>query len=235
VTTSTTATEAASRLLGVLSAYFSEPIARALLTSTLRRSSLSIATLEPGTLPDAIAALERALPLYIADATRRDGCNARLRGLLPRPRTPTPQVKPRLADVGLDARPSAATTITIASGHDVVNACEVARDLAHRVGFPPVVQTKIATACAELARNIVLYAGVGDMQIASLDAPRRGVEVLARDQGPGIRDIDVILSEKYKSQTGMGMGLLGTKRLMDSFEVETSPVGTAVRVRKYLA
>jgi serine/threonine-protein kinase RsbT len=95
-------------------------------------------------------------------------------------------------------------------------------------------QTKIATAIAELARNILLYAIAGEVRIAAVEAPRRGVEVAARDEGPGIADLDLVMTGNYRSKTGMGMGLRGAKRLMDTFEIDTSPTGTNVLTRKFL-
>jgi serine/threonine-protein kinase RsbT len=96
------------------------------------------------------------------------------------------------------------------------------------------VQTKVATAIAELARNIVLYAISGELRIAVIDTPRRGVEVVALDEGPGIADLDLVLNGNYKSKTGMGMGLRGARRLMDTFEITTSSQGTQVLTRKFL-
>jgi serine/threonine-protein kinase RsbT len=137
--------------------------------------------------------------------------------------------------MGPPATAAVSIVINVASADDVSNACEVARDMAHQAGFPHVAQTKIATAVAELARNIVLYARAGEVRIRALESPRRGIEVLAKDNGPGIANLDAVLGGKYRSRTGMGMGLLGAKRLMDAFEVETSTAGTAVLVRKFVA
>ena len=227
------ASEGTADLVDALAEYFSPPLARALLAATLRRAKLDGPELAPRAFPDAVAALEQALPTYIADAARREACVARLRRLVvaAAPPRPSSTAAPRI----VPPRPaSASTVIQIATADDVSNACEVGRDLAKGVGFPVVVQTKIATAIAELARNIVLYAISGELRIAAVDAPRRGLEVVAIDEGPGIRDLELVMTGPYKSRTGMGMGLRGAKRLMDTFDVDTSPRGTTVVTRKYL-
>jgi serine/threonine-protein kinase RsbT len=218
-----TTSDATEEVVLELKQYFSAPIARALLTSTLRRAKMDGATLARQTIPDLITALERALPMYIADAGRRGECLGRLRKL-------GPPARPAEAN-GL---PAASTVIQVVTADDVTNACEVGRDLARHVGFPDVQQTKIATAIAELARNILLYAISGEMRIVAIDAPRRGVEIAARDEGPGIKDLELVMVGHYRSRTGMGLGLRGSKRLMDTFEIETSSMGTSVLARKFV-
>ncbi|MGA9522149.1 MAG: anti-sigma regulatory factor [Myxococcaceae bacterium] len=115
-----------------------------------------------------------------------------------------------------------------------VEAGEIARDL----GCSPIDQMRVATAVSELARNIVNYAGTGEICLSPITDPtgrRKGLEIVASDKGPGIASVDVIMSGSYKSKKGMGMGLLGVKRLMDDFELKTALLkGTTVRCVKYL-
>lgn len=225
-------------LLEVLSDYFSPPLARALLSSTLRRARLDGVALTPGTTRQAVQALEAALPLYLGDPTRRAECLARLRARAPQAAFSEPPAKapPSAARPAPDsAAGSVPIVIQVATADDVTNACEVGRDMARRVGFSSVVQTKIATAIAELARNILLYAVTGEIRIVTIAGPRRGVEVEASDRGPGIADVEHVMSGTYRSRTGMGMGLRGAKRLMDDFSITSSPAGTRVIVRKYLS
>jgi len=212
--------EGNSALLDVLGQYFSSSLARALLTSTLRRAKLDGGALGAHSLGEAVNALERALPMYLGDAGRRGECMTQLRKLAPVPATPGT---------------TTSTVIQVRTADDVSNVCEVGRDIACQVGFPHVAQTKIATAIAELARNILLYAIAGEVRIAILEASRRGVEVTAVDQGPGITDLELVMSGQYRSRTGMGMGLRGAKRLMDEFDITSSPKGTRVLARKYIA
>ena len=107
------------------------------------------------------------------------------------------------------------------------------------LGFSAVDQTKIATVVSELARNIVCYAASGTIELKELrDAAGTvvGIEVRAQDQGPGIAGLDEILAGRYRSKTGMGLGLLGAKRLMGDLQVDTAPGrGTTVAARRYLA
>jgi serine/threonine-protein kinase RsbT len=246
---------ATENLVGALKQYFSAPIAKALLTSTLRRAKLDGEALQHDALPDVVLALERALPLYIADEGRRNECVGRLRRLLPAgsPSRPPPSRSPPAPSFSQpgDAprgrtpsrRPAAppaaglgSTVVRVKTADDVANACEVGRDIARRVGFPGVDQIKIATAISELARNILLYAVTGEVRIAGVEAPRRGIEIAAVDEGPGIADLALVMSNAYRSRTGMGMGLKGAKRLMDFFDVATKPgVGTTVVARKFVA
>jgi serine/threonine-protein kinase RsbT len=228
--------DATEEVVEALKQYFSAPIARALLTSTLRRAKIDSGAVQRQMIPDVITALERALPMYIADAGRRGECLRRLRSVTHEPAS-EPQPAPQRAQARpapSNGLPAASTIIQVVTADDVTNACEVGRDLARQVGFPDVQQTKIATAIAELARNILLYAISGEMRIAAIDAPRRGVEVAARDEGPGIKDVELVMSGLYRSRTGMGLGLRGSKRLMETFEIETSGKGTSVLVRKFL-
>ena len=120
---------------------------------------------------------------------------------------------------------------------DVVLARQRARQLAGLLGFDVVEQTGIATAVSELARNAFRYAGGGRVELAIAreadDAPRLLVRV--RDRGPGIADLAAVLEGRYVSQTGMGLGLVGARRLSDEFHVETAPgAGTTVTLTRRL-
>ena len=117
---------------------------------------------------------------------------------------------------------------------DIVRARGAGRDMCRDLGLSEINQVKVATAISELARNIFHYAKTGNIALRRLSAPRPGIEVIATDQGPGIPDLKLVLSGAYKSKTGMGKGLLGARRLVDFFEVDTAPDrGTRVVLRKY--
>ena len=115
----------------------------------------------------------------------------------------------------------------------------IARDAAMRMAlaseFTLADSTSLATAVSELARNILHYAMEGTIVLSRVnDKGRKGVKVTATDSGPGISNLDEILSGGYVSKTGMGLGLLGTKRLMDQFDVQsTVGSGTKVTAVKY--
>jgi serine/threonine-protein kinase RsbT len=124
--------------------------------------------------------------------------------------------------------------LRISSSEDFQNASDVGRDICRQLGFGPLDQTKVSTAICELTRNILQYAGRGELKFATLNSPRRGIEVHAVDHGPGIPDLGLVMSTQYRSRTGMGMGLKGTKRIVDEFEIESVPGrGTRVVFRKY--
>ncbi|MBX3216114.1 MAG: anti-sigma regulatory factor [Labilithrix sp.] len=118
---------------------------------------------------------------------------------------------------------------------DIVRARGAGRDMCRELGLSEINQVKVATAISELARNIFTYAKTGNVSLRKLTTPRAGVEIIATDNGPGIPDVKLVLSGTYKSKTGMGKGLLGTKRLVDFFEIDSSPErGTRVVLRKFI-
>jgi len=119
---------------------------------------------------------------------------------------------------------------------DVVTARKLGREIAGDLGFDTVDSAKVATAISELARNIVLYGVAGEIEISAVveDGERVGVRVVARDTGPGIANPELALRDGYTTSDGLGLGLPGTRRLMDQFELVTTPgQGTTVTVVKY--
>ena len=126
--------------------------------------------------------------------------------------------------------------VPIRSEQDIVTARQRAREVAKSLGFGMVDQSRIATAVSEIARNVVRYAtdSRGDTYIRVLGGARRGIEIVIADEGPGIEDIDLALREGFTSGAGMGMGLPGTKRLMDELLIDSVPGrGTVVTMRKW--
>jgi serine/threonine-protein kinase RsbT len=125
--------------------------------------------------------------------------------------------------------------LEIAADTDIVEARGEGRALAARLGFSRTDATLIATAISEIGRNILHHAGRGEVSIAeAADDHLLGIEVVARDHGPGIPDVEQALSEGYASGNGLGLGLPGAKRLMDDFSIETEiGRGTTVTMRKW--
>ena len=123
----------------------------------------------------------------------------------------------------------------IRSEGDIVTTRRTVREVAQRLGFGITDVTRIVTATSELARNIVLYAGAGVIRWRELGISSRvGVEVTLEDNGPGITDIEQAMQEGYTTSGGLGLGLPGTKRLMDEFEIASEVgKGTRVTVRKW--
>src|SRR6185312_6256184 len=96
------------------------------------------------------------------------------------------------------------------------------RELATEAGFKGSDLTLIATAISEVARNIVVYAGDGEISLAVLqNEHRKGLSVVARDQGPGIPDIERAMQDGFSTGNSLGLGLPGARRLMDEFEIES--------------
>ncbi|MEI8306885.1 MAG: anti-sigma regulatory factor [Chloroflexales bacterium] len=126
-------------------------------------------------------------------------------------------------------------TAVIRSDLDIVIARTMARDVAKALGFGAIDQARIATAVSELARNIFLYAGTGNVTVREIDKNvRKGIEIVCEDQGPGIANIDLVMQDGYSTSRGMGMGLPGAKRLMDEFIIRsTENVGTTITCRKW--
>ena len=125
--------------------------------------------------------------------------------------------------------------VPIHSDVDIVAARQAGRRLASGLDFTPSDLTVIASAISEIARNIVEYAKTGEMEMRLTDRNgRKGITVVARDQGPGIRDIPQALQDGYSTSGSLGLGLPGAKRLMDEFEVASEPgKGTTVTMRKW--
>jgi serine/threonine-protein kinase RsbT len=125
--------------------------------------------------------------------------------------------------------------VAIDSDQDIVLARQRGRTLAAELGFSAVDGTLIATAISELARNIVAYAKKGEIRLRVIHGSgRRGIEVVASDQGPGIADIRQALRDGFSTSGSLGLGLPGVRRLMDEFEVVSQPgQGTSVTVKKW--
>jgi serine/threonine-protein kinase RsbT len=126
-------------------------------------------------------------------------------------------------------------TVPIGSDRDIIIARQKGRELAARMGFSSTDLTLIATAISELARNIVLYAKRGDITLKPLrQGERRGISVVARDDGPGIPDVARALQDGFSTSRSLGLGLPGVRRLMDTFEVvSVVNQGTTVTVKKW--
>jgi serine/threonine-protein kinase RsbT len=136
-------------------------------------------------------------------------------------------------DSYLDGGPA----IPIVRDTDVVTARLAARALASRVGFAGTDLVLIASAVSEVARNIVAYAGPGEVVLSVVQSRSRlGLQVIARDQGPGIADLSRALEKGFSTSRSLGLGLTGSKRFMDEFRLEsTLGSGTTVTMRKWLS
>ncbi|WP_434679998.1 anti-sigma regulatory factor [Pseudomonas sp. R1-18] len=118
---------------------------------------------------------------------------------------------------------------------DVVLARQTARKLAQECGMRLVDLTKMVTAVSELARNTMVYGGGGDMDWQIIDeGVRTGLRITFRDEGPGIADLKLAMTDGWTSGSGMGLGLTGAKRLVDEFELDTAPgAGTRITITRW--
>ena len=125
--------------------------------------------------------------------------------------------------------------VAIRSDADVVSARQEARAMGAELGFSSTDLTLLATAISELARNITTYAGEGEVALRVLNhSGRNGIEVVASDAGPGIDNVELAMQDGFTTGNGLGLGLPGTRRLVDEFELRTQPgSGTRVRVVKW--
>ncbi len=127
------------------------------------------------------------------------------------------------------------TPVEVTSDKDIVTARMRGRAMATQLGFPAASATLIATAISELARNILLYAGRGEIVLTAVEQDeRRGLVVVARDEGPGIPDIPRVMQDGYSTSGRLGLGLPGVRRLMDDFEIRSRVgEGTMVVAKKW--
>ncbi len=118
---------------------------------------------------------------------------------------------------------------------DIVVARREAKTWAALLGFGLVDQTKLVTACSELARNTIVYGGGGTMTLEAVEVPpRKGLRMIFADDGPGIADLDLALTDGYTTGGGMGLGLTGARRLCNEFDIVTAPgAGTKVTVARW--
>ena len=125
--------------------------------------------------------------------------------------------------------------VHVSSDADVVEAREKGRELSAELGFSSIDLTLIVTAISEVARNILLYAREGEIVLRlDADGGQRGITVVARDDGPGIPDIEMAMRDSYSTGNGLGLGLPGARRLMDEFEIESEvSKGTIVVMKKW--
>jgi len=125
--------------------------------------------------------------------------------------------------------------LPLQTDEDVVRLRKQVRDDLIALGFSLIEQTKMVTAASELARNTLRYGGGGEAHVVRRsDDDRRGIELSFIDEGPGIADLALAMTDGYTSGGGLGLGLSGAKRLADEFEIDTAPgEGTTVTIIKW--
>jgi serine/threonine-protein kinase RsbT len=125
---------------------------------------------------------------------------------------------------------SSSGELPVTNEHDIVLGRQAVRRMAQQQGFSLVDQTKIVTAASELARNTLIYGGGGTLTWAMLiDGGKRGLRLAFEDKGPGIANLELAMTDGWSSGKGLGLGLTGTRRLVNEFEID-STVGVGTRV-----
>jgi len=129
------------------------------------------------------------------------------------------------------------TRLPVKQEQDIVTARQTARAAASQLGFGAIDQSRIATAVSELTRNVIRYAtnGAGDIVIREVSSERGvGLQIVVSDEGPGISDVNQVMQDGFTSGHGLGLGLSGTKRLMDEMDLQTEVgIGTVVTIVKW--
>lgn len=192
-------------VLLMLSRYVSPPTALSIITLARQRANVTSIRFDLAAFRAALAPIERSLPLFITDPVKATACSAELHAFLGK----------------VMGAPIPPALLEIRDEDDISRARNEARDISTKAGFSLVGRTRLVTAVSELARNIVLYAGEGQIELTPVASPPR-LEVVARDRGPGIPNLEAIMAGDYKSRLGMGLGLRGVKRIADSFDVQTA-------------
>lgn len=213
----------------VLQRYASRITANAAMDAALRRLGKTEKGLDREGMTEVFAmAVVRSLAIYLTTPRQRLACREELMRI-------TAGSSATSGGKGATDKPAAGPVrITIDCEADIVRARRDARAFAADLGLDHPSTIKVATAVSELARNIYSYAGEGTIEFGRVPGMRVGIRIVAEDHGPGIRNLDDILEGSYRSKTGMGFGLRGSRNVMDSFDIQSElGKGTRVEIVKY--
>ena len=197
------------QILGLLSAYMSPLIARSTLDRALAKHSLSRRALSDDNIVLIVGHLAHAARLFVE------------------PRH-LAELRAELEGLSGEARAPETVVIEVGGENDIVRARAAARTTCETLRASAFSVQKVSTIVSELARNIVNYAGRGSIRIEAIGGAPPRVMIVAEDEGPGIKNLKTVLAGKYRSKTGLGLGIVGSKRLADRFEVESNDRGTRV-------
>jgi serine/threonine-protein kinase RsbT len=200
------------RLAKVLERHISPMNARSVLRQSLSEHKLSSSQFTLGDLRIINGSLERGLRLFTTDAVLQRAI--REIGTLTRTSSMAPQVEPNTIEINIEP--------------DISRARAAARSMCEQLGAKGFSLQKVTTIVSELARNIQSYAGQGKIELSVKTGAKPRVVIRATDRGPGIPNLPLIMSGEYRSRTGLGRGIIGTKRLADHFEINTGSFGTQI-------
>lgn len=205
-------------VLAELRRYLPASAVMSTLASCERAAGVGSGGLQAAHLPKVLSVVARAFDAAGAPQSAATACIAKLRTIAER--------RPGESD-------ASPMSIPIEQEDDIVLSRSAARELCRKLGFSTVGQTKVATAVSELARNIYQYVGRGAIALRPIEGATPAIEIIASDEGAGIPDVELVLSGRYRSRTGLGAGLRGVKRLMDEFNIVSERgKGTTITIRK---
>lgn len=205
-------TAAYDQLLEVLKKHLSVPNAEGTLMRSIREAGMRPDAITVADVQQLLPSLERRIRLYVDP-----GRHAR--------------VAQELAEVGGGgAAARRSRTLVVKTEADISEVRRVAKTICEGSGARTFITHKIVTIVSELARNIVHYTPGGTIEVGVVREKPPRCSILATDAGPGIQNLDEIMSGRYKSKTGMGRGLIGVKRLAERFKINPGPPGTRIEV-----
>jgi serine/threonine-protein kinase RsbT len=196
------------QLIAILTRYMSGVNAHSVVGRAVRHAGVSPENLSPRDIETLMPTLDRGIRLFV-EATRQQQLWGEIEGLSGRKEVPS-------------------HTVNIRSEQDISQARVLAKAMCENARARSFVTQKVATVVSELARNIVSYTQGGSIELVLSSDGSSRILVRASDTGPGIANLDEVLSGRYRSSTGLGRGLLGVKRLSDRFNIRTSRSGTHV-------
>ena len=196
------------QLITILTRYMSGVNAHSVVGRAVRHAVLSPEQLSPRDIDTLMPTLDRGIRLFV-EPTRQTQLLSEIEALCGRKETPS-------------------HTVSIRSEQDISQARVLAKAMCENARAKSFVTQKVATVVSELARNIVSYTQGGSIELVLTSEGQSRILVRATDAGPGINNLDEVLSGRYRSSTGLGRGLLGVKRLADKFNIRTGKAGTHV-------
>ncbi|MCK6593366.1 MAG: ATP-binding protein [Polyangiaceae bacterium] len=203
-----------NQLIAILTRYMSGVNAHGILGNAVRQALLNPDQLHPRDIEILIPRLDRGIRLFV-EVARQKQLWTEIEALSGRRETPS-------------------HTVSIRSEQDISQARVLAKAMCENARAKSFVTQKVATVVSELARNIVSYTQGGSIELVMAEGSQARILVRATDTGPGIPNIDEVLSGRYRSATGLGKGLVGVKRLADRFNIRTSKNGTQIEAEVHL-
>jgi len=201
--------EVHAALLEILKRHLSPITAQSILTRSLKEHSLAPSDLSVADVRVLAPRLEAAVRLFVD------------------PHDIEPFLR-ALRELGGDAPPLEAMVVRVRTERDLSDLLAETRRLCKKLRVRPILLQRIATVVSELGRNIVSYTQGGTVELRPIEGASPKLVIRAVDGGPGIDDLDEVMSGRYRSKTGLGRGLIGSKRLADRFDIRSAPGGTVI-------